>query len=413
MRIGLSYLFAAIFGVSTAIIFKDSTLLANGLTGISKVFYNLGTAMFILLIIFTLPAAVASLKKDKILGKASAVNLLVIFKFAITLPVIAVLMFYLFKTSFPTTSSASLTSTSSTFISSVFLNIKSLILETTNFFTLGIYPYTLALPLVVLAIIIGLAFTPSTDVVKPAYVVLNSFSEVMYRLSKMFTLFSYIMVFFFANQLTLALIIDETIFVRLDFVIYVLAFTAITYLVVTPLIFLVFSKGKLNPYKKSYLGLSLMAFFSGSSSYTSVVTMNVARNNLGVQKRITSFATIINNVFAKGGTAAIATIVIFSLLHSYQSLPTSFLDIVYLLAFIIIASFLSSLAYNTELIFTVFFALSLANINLYGAEMSILGIVVLLNGLALVLDSQIALLSSALIAIKTNTDIEVAQKDLI
>ena len=365
------------------------------------------------MIIFSFPAAVASLKKDKIFAKTNSTNAFVIFKFAITLPVVATVLFYFVPITFPTTSTSALASNSDAFVTSVMLNLKALVFDTSSVFNLLTRTYTIALPLLVASLAIGLAITPTTDVVKPAYVVFNSFSEVMYRLSKVFTLLSFVFVYFISYVGTYALISDATIFTRLDFIIYVLVFVLISYLVIVPLVFLVISRGKLNPYKKRYFSLSLFALISGSTTYTSVINMNVARNNLGVQKRITSYVTLLNSVFLKGGTAAIATIIIFSLLHSYGAFPTTIIDICILLAFIIISSMISSAAYNTELLFTVFFALKLANINLYGAEMALLGIVALLSGFALVLDSQISLFSCALVAVNTNTDIEVAKKDIL
>ena len=413
MRITFSYFISCIFGIASALIFHNIAFVNSAFTNIAKLAYNLGSAIFILMIIFSLPAAVASLKKDKIFAKANSTNALVIFKFAITLPVVAAVLVYFLPLTFPTTSTSTLASNSEAFVSSVLLNLKTLVFDTSNVFTLLNRPYTIALPLIVVAIAFGLAITPSTDVVKPAYVVANSFSEVMYRLSKVFTMLSFIFVYFISYVATYSLITDATIFTRLDFLLYVLAFVAVAYFVITPLVFVVFSRGKLNPYKKRYFALSLFALISGSTTYTAVINMNIARNNLGIQKRISSYVTLLNSVFLKGGTAAIATIIIFSLLHSYGTFPTSIMDICIILTFIIMSSFISSAAYNTELLFTVFFALKLANINLYGAEMAILGIVALLNGFALMLDSQISVLSSALVAVNTNTDIEVAKKDLI
>ena len=78
-----------------------------------------------------------------------------------------------------------------------------------------------------------------------------------------------------------------------------------------------------------------------------------------------------------------------------------------------IASFISCLHAGYEVVFTASFALGLLNISISGAEFSLLGLIPILNGTAIMLDVMLAGLGTSFTACHIKTDCLVAERDTV
>ena len=74
-------------------------------------------------------------------------------------------------------------------------------------------------------------------------------------------------------------------------------------------------------------------------------------------------------------------------------------------------SFISCLHAGFEVLFTASFALGLLDLNISGAEFSLLGLIPLLNGLALMIDVVLAGLGTSFTAYHFKADCHIAERD--
>ena len=138
------------------------------------------------------------------------------------------------------------------------------------------------------------------------------------------------------------------------------------------------------------LAPALAALFSGSIFFSSPMTISLSRHNLGVQKRVGTTAVPLYTIIGRGGSAMIATLSVLSLLYAAAGQMPS--DKVLLIVALSSAmfSYLSPLYLGWEVFFITTITLQFLNLDLHGAELSVIGLMPLLNGLGILLDSYIA-----------------------
>ncbi len=125
--------------------------------------------------------------------------------------------------------------------------------------------------------------------------------------------------------------------------------------------------------------------------------------NLEVRKRedqitIKMFSDNNNILIGKGGTAVITTLSVLAILTSVTGSKIDINTTIIVALVSAIASFASSLAPGFEVMFTSILVFKLTNVSLYGAEMTIMGLLPFVNGLAVMLDAQIAMLGNVVAA---------------
>ena len=414
MKTWITYLASIFMGLATTLLFGDSIYISSIMTTLSQIVMNFGLLLFIPLVLIGFSSGVASLRKDN-LGSS---NLKGIVSWsiitALILPLCAALLFTLYPTAFPVSSTAGYESISDSLITTMFNSAGKQLLTENAFYTLATVS-SFILPVIFISWILGYALKPNADVIKPAYAVVNSFSEVMFRLSRAYTMLGYIIVYITATQAFTSLYQEKTIFVAPKFVISFISITAITVLIIIPIVYAIITKGKRNPYKDTFRSLSAMFMGLTTSSIlvTAPVIESTSRHNNGVQKRTAATATPIFTIISRGGTATITALSVLAILTAVTG---SALDIKTALIVALcstLASFAAALAPGFEVMFTSIIVLKLTNVSLYGAEMTIMGIIPLINGLAILLDAQLAMLGNVVAARFIRTDIKPPYKDTL
>jgi len=344
--------------------------------------------LFFPMLFFTLTAAIASLKKDK--GTSTPVfgwSFLWNFITAIVLCLIASFAFYIFRPEGFDSFAKSTAMVS-------YINIDS-------------FQIIYVLPIIIiLALFIGRASNPDESYFYPAYAVLNSFSEVFFRMSKTLCRASWFAIFFFSGFFFKQYVSSSMFSTYIDLTLFILVLTVFVTFLILPLIIWCFSGFKKNPFRPvvRLLGPSLTAFFSNDPLFYYPQLLFTTRNNLGVQKRIVGSSLPFSIFISKGGTAMISTL--FCALFAFKSnTPLDWPSLSILAFYCSMLSFLSGAHFKTEMLFICLTALNLANIQIdQQNQIQLLYSLPLVSGFGYFLDAQIAGLSSYISGIRTNSN---------
>jgi Na+/H+-dicarboxylate symporter len=111
--------------------------------------------------------------------------------------------------------------------------------------------------------------------------------------------------------------------------------------VILPL-FLYMFKPKVNPWKQLYgaLGPAIAGFFSGDIHFTLPLLIRHAKENHGVQRRANAIALALFSSFGRAGSSAVAAMSLIVIIKSYSSLGLSAVDLITILLFAWLVSFL-------------------------------------------------------------------------
>ena len=192
MKTWITYLTAVFLGLATALLLGDAGWLISVLGSLYDLAISTGTLLAVLMIIICLPSAVASLRKDRLGGKTVSSSLLWAVATAFLLPLFASLIAGAFPVMFPVSSTAGSGTISQNYVSTVFANAYQITFSGDLSYIISA-AQSFLLPLIIAAFITGLALKPNADVIKPAYICLNSMSEVMYRISRGISYFGHIL----------------------------------------------------------------------------------------------------------------------------------------------------------------------------------------------------------------------------
>lgn len=414
MKTWITYLASVLMGFATCLIFGDSTIATGIFSSITTFLVNLGIFLFIPLTVITFASGIASLRKDKLGAKTTIVAVVWAAASTLVLSIIAAIAFYFMPVKFPVSSSAG---SDAAIFSTIFNSATSYALNglypSNPFLTLAATSYYI-LPLLIISWILGVSLKPSADIIRPAYTVMNSFSEVMYRIVRTVSAYGFILVYAGSSYLFLALYQEKTILVSPEFVKLFLAASLVALLVVIPLLYAIFTGFKRNPYWVLGRSFSSIAtgLFTGNILASSLISEGVSRHNLGVQKRIASTATPLFILIGRGGTALVSTLSVLALLKAVGAEMSLSSTILIALA-LSLTSLLSSIASGYELLIVIYSALKLTNISLYGAEATIIALLPLLSGIAIALDVAICHFGNALAAYSTRTDVKIPYRDIL
>lgn len=414
MKTWITYLTALLMGFATALLFGDSSVAASVLSVLSEIAIDIGIVLFIPILFITFASGIASLRRDAFTTKVVGNTVLWSIVTAILLPIIAAFIITIFPVNFPVSSTAGMESFADGLPMAVLSGSASAQL-TGNIFCVLASSVTFLIPVIVLAWIFGVSLKPNADVVKGAYGTMNSFAEAMYRISRAFTIFGYILVYFTSSEFFLSIYQEKTIFAAPRFTaVFVLITVALT-LVALPLIYLVFTQGKRNPYRDIIRSLAPMiaALTSRSAVFSAPMVESTARNNLGMQKRVVSTSVPLLLILGKAGSASIATISVLALITAATgAAPSMSVGLIVALA-AAAASYASSAAVGFESVFIALCVLKMTGISLYGGEMTLIGLLPLLSGLGNVIDAEIALLGAGSAGVKIDTDVNPVYKDIV
>ncbi|MCQ2412503.1 MAG: cation:dicarboxylase symporter family transporter [Sphaerochaetaceae bacterium] len=421
MKTWLTYLAASAMGLAFELVFKDNALFCSVMTFMADIVMRLGIFIVFPLAFFTMTAGTASLTRKK--GENGFVWLSSIFWALFTSVVLAVagaLIFRSYPSAFPTSSTLPKTAEDAAVLyqdlaSATFHRLGDANPLSVNAFVNLIKSTDCLLPIIFVAIVFGYAIRPTSEIVRPAYITMNSISEVMFRLAKNIAKLLWVGVFFISGTWYEKLWTDGSVFESWKFILLcVIAFFGCL-LVVIPLVYAIATGFRRNPYRQicRLLSAATAAFFSVNFMFSQPALYTDCRINLGIQKKVVSTALPIHSIITKGGSALISTICTCSIVFAVNgSMPTSVQVMTIALA-CTLASFICSLHAGFEVVFASSFALTLLNIDISGAEFAIIGILPLLNGLALMFDTLLAGLGTSFTAYQLKADCYIREKDTV
>ena len=415
MKTWITYLAALLIGLATAMLFGSFPETAGILSSVSSYLISIGIFIAIPVLAVTFSSGTASLMKDRKGRRVTGISVLWAVVSAILLSFAAALIFILMPYSFPVTSTAgSAPGTLASHVSYMLGTSGSALYPINAFWSIS-STTRFIIPVIIISWIFGLALKPSADIIRPAYTTMNSFSEVMYRISRTFSAYGFILVFISSASFFTAAYQEKTLLAVPEYTKMLLAATAAAVLVVLPLAYAVFTGCRKNPYKVLYRSAAQMIMgLVTSSTVTSLPLMeSSARQNLGVQKRIASTMTPLLAVIGKGGSAFISVITLLSLFEATAESMPSGTVIAVTAAMAALISFASSAASGTEMLMITVLTLNVLSINLYGAENAIIAIAPVLCGIGSMIDSLITAFGNSIAAAAAGTDAEVPYRDTL
>ena len=421
MKTWLTYLAAAAMGIAFELTFGSSASFVWSLNCLSEIVLRLGVFIVFPLAFFSMSAGTASLSRKK--GSGSFVvfsSILWAALSTIVLSFFAIVLFRVFPTAFPATSTLpenaeqaaavyeSLANASpSNYSSANPLSVNSF----TNFIKTG----SCLLPVLFLALVFGYAVRPTSEIIRPAYITLNSISEAMFRLARKVSKLLWIGVFFLSGTWLEKLWSDGTVFFSWKLIILLCVSTILLLFILIPLLYALCTGFGRNPYRQimRLLSSGVAAFFSNNYLFSQSALYSDCRINLGIQKNVVSTALPIHSVLTKGGTALVSTLCTCSLVYAINgSMPTA-IQMVAISFACTLVSFVCCLHAGYEVLFGTAFALKLLNIEISGSELAILGLLPLLNGIALLFDVLLSGLGTSFTAYHLKADCHVRKGDTV
>ena len=389
---------------ATAYTFSSSTPLLKMMSAATSFLTGVAALLFLVVSFVTIASGTASLRKNRLGGRTVRITIFWAVVTTLILSMLGAILANGIPQIFPVSSSAggNYTEVLSSFTSSIdALDAGSII---GKFF----------LPLVFAAFILGAALTPSSDVIRPAYTVMNSFSEAVYRIQRTAAYFGAFYVYVAGTAFFLNIWQEKTAFVSPEPFVALALSVLLVIMVVLPLLYAIFTGFRKNPYGVVGRGLAglLTAFLSSNIYASSLMGESLSRSNMGIQKRISSTATPLSILIARGGTAFVSTLTTVTLLKTLGAEISTFALVILALT-ISGLSLVSSFFPGVEIAVVSVFAIRFLNINVYGAEAAIVALLPILNGFAVMIDVLISFMASAIVGARTKTDAKIPLKDTI
>ena len=404
METWLTYIAALLMAEATAFTFASSGTLASTMANLTGWLGGIAAYVFAPLAFMTFASGIASLGKDRLEGKTIRSTVLWAVLTTALLSAIAAAVTVLFPQAFPVSSTAGgqvgplMESYKASFDAFKAVSTVSRIF----------------IPVVLLAWMLGAALKPSADVIRPAYTVMNSWSEVMYRIQRTATFFGGFFVYIAGTSVFLNIWQEKTIAAAPALFATIGAAALAVILVVLPLLYAIFTGFKRNPY--GIIGRSIASLATGfvsSNIYASaLVNESVSRSNLGVQKRFSSTVVPLSIIITRGGTAFVSILSTVTLLKTLGA-ELNLVSLAAVAAMIAVFSFTSSLSAGFEIFAVSMAALKVLKVETYGAEACLVALLPFLNGVAVMLDSLLANMAASIASVRSRTDAKIPLKETI
>jgi len=419
MKTWLTYLAAAAMGLAFELTFRNSAGYIAFVSFVTEVVLKLGIFIVFPLAFFTMSSGTASLSRKR--GRTTYVWLSTIMWALFTtavLSIAAAFLFRVFPAAFPATSTVPGNAEQAAQMESMIASLTASKLSAANPLSINAFLNFIKstdclLPIILIALIFGYAVRPTSEIIRPAYITLNSISEVMFRLARKIASLLWIGIFFISGSWFHQLWTDATVFYSWRFMV-ICCITGLGMLfIVIPFVYALMTGFRRNPYRQiiRLLSAGVASFFSVNYLFSQTALYTDCRINLGIQKNVVSTALPLHSVLTKGGSALVSAMCTCSLVLAINgSLPTPVQTVTIALA-CTLASFVSCLHAGYEVLFTTTFALGLLKVSISGAQFAIIGMLPLLNGMALLLDIMLAGLGTSFTACHLKADCRMAAKD--
>lgn len=421
MKTWLTYLASAAMGLAFQVMFKESSFFYSAMNFMATLTLRLGVFIVFPLVFFSMTAGTASLGKKK--GSNSFVWLSTFFWSLLTslvLSIVAALIFKLLPVSFPVIENTSVTAVKDSTLYKAFAELTSSKLSLANplsfnSFTNLVKTSDILFPVIFFALFFGYALRPTSEVIYPAYNVVNSLSEAMFRLARQIAKIMWLAIFFISGAWYENLWLNGTVFISLHFISMLCLISFGTFLIIIPLIYSIATGFKRNPYRQiiRLLSSSTAAFFSVSGLFSLPALYTNCRINLGIRKNVVSTALPLHKILTKGGSAMMGTLCSCSLLLAINGTSASLSQIITIALACTVISFASSIHSGYEVVFCISCALSFLDIDTTDSLSSIFGMLPLINGIALFFDTLLSGLGTSFTACNLKADCNIVEKDTV
>lgn len=419
MKTWLTYLAAAAMGLAFELAFHGSGFYLSFVTFMADVMLKLGIFIVFPLAFFTMTSGTASLTRKR--GHNSYVWLSTILWATFTTAVLSIaagLLFRVFPAELPSTSTTPVNAVQASELTSLIVGSTEAKLSAANPLSFNsflnfIKSSDCLLPIILIALIFGYAIRPTSEVIRPAYITLNSISEVMFRLAKIIARFLWIGIFFISGVWFHNLWTDATVFYSWRFVVLCCIIGFGMLFVIIPLVYGIMTGFRRNPYRQivRLLSSGVAAFFSVNYLFSMNTLYTDCRINLGIQKSVVSSALPLHSILTKGGSALVSSMCTCSIVFAATGVVPTALQTVTIALACTLASFICSIHAGYEVLFITTYALGLLNINAGGAQFAIIALLPMLNGMALLLDVMLAGLGTSFTASNLNADCYITAED--
>lgn len=408
-------------GIAFELTFRNNAAFLWGMTFISEFVLRLGVFIVFPLAFFSMSSGTASLSRKR--GSGSFViisSVLWAALSAIILSFLATFIFRIFPAAFPATSTVPENADTAAALYGGLTDSTLGRLYAANPFTFNSFSNFIKsgeclIPVVFLALIFGYAVRPTSEIIRPAYITLNSFSEAMFRLARKVSQLLWVAVFFLSGTWLHTIITDGTVFVSWRFIVLLFALSFLVLFVLIPLLYALCTGFKRNPYRQilRLFSSGVAAFVSGNYLFSQSTLYTDCRINLGIQKNVVSTALPLHSILTKGGSALVSTVCTCALIAAKTGSVPSAIQMVTIVFACTLVSFICCLNAGYEVLFTTAFALRLLNVDISGAEFAIIGLLPLLNGIALLFDVILSGLGTSFTAYYLNADCYVRNGDTV
>lgn len=219
---------------------------------------------------------------------------------------------------------------------------------------------TSLLPIMVIALLAGLALRPDREGIRPAYVVVNSFAESMLRLARIFTVIGAALLLFISASWFESIPLRELLPWASWYLLGLLIALIAALFILLPLLFAVMTlfKGG-NPFRivSGTFPAFLAAGFTGNILYGTTPLLALSQHNNGVRKRVAGISIPLLTILGRGGSAMIATFTIIQVFQVLGAARPSLQTMLFIALFSSLFSFTSSFSLGFEVPFIILMVL--------------------------------------------------------
>jgi Na+/H+-dicarboxylate symporter len=328
MKIWIKYLIGSLVGaiLAFAVPIEDAWL-RSALAFVFELSIRIGRYALLPLVLFSVPIAVFQQNEDKEFWKNLGRSLLLLLASVAALSLVGVIVAATVQPSrIPLVADASSASRST--------GLKELLL--------AVFPESpfaallsgkFLLPTVVLAILVGLAFSHDRAATKPAVLVFDSLSRICYQINAAIAEFLGILLIASSARCVLEFRASAKIDVYGPLLLTIGIEVLVVAFAVIPAI-LWFFGGRKGPYKVIYalLGPAIAAFASGDLYFALGPLTRQVKENLAVRRRYNAIDIPMAAIFGRAGTALVTSTAFIVVLSSYSGLGVSPSRLVWIMA---------------------------------------------------------------------------------
>ncbi len=336
MKVWIKYLIGLALGVLAAFILPiENAAFANAIAFLTELFIRVGRYVVVPLLFTSAIVAVCKLRTSKLLLKTTGLTFLIIVASSLILTLVGLASILLVKLPrIPITVDVA--------TDAFHLDVKGMILS--------MFPYSgfealregsFLLVCLVFAFIIGWESASEETAFKPVFALADSLSNLFYNIANFFTEIMSILCIAIVCYWTIDFrkVIEPGIYTPM--VIMFLVDFVIIAGIIYPVI-LHFVCHDPHPYKVLYASIAplILSFFGGDSNLVIPLANRHLRDSLGIRRRCRGFTYPMFSIFARGGSALVATISFILIWRSYSSLRIPVADIMWIFSLSFGLSFL-------------------------------------------------------------------------